>query len=690
MKKYVLIVRGEREVIIREKKWRGAYLGSLLAVVVLLATFLIVDIQAQAELIRTGTVINTDVLNFRKGPGTEYDKIGELIGGKTYTILDETIGSNSRTWYKINLNGVEGWASSSYMQVTETLTEIDKEFDAYLDEQGFPESYKTQLQVLHAKYPNWVFEAQQVDYDWDYVIEKESALGQNLVYYTSVASWKSTQDGAYDWETGTWKGFDGSTWVAASQEIIEYYMDPRNFLDSTYVFQFLKQSYDASALTKAELTAKKNELALVVEDTYLENKYTENGKSVAYTTTIMSVAKETGVDPLTLASMMIQEQGTKGTGKSISGTVSGYEGYYNYFNIGAYATSTMTAVQRGLWYASGSGKGATSYNRPWNTRTASILGGALYYGTNYVNAGQDTMYLKKYNVQGSNAFGHQYMTNVQGAASEGKHVADGYDETSRTAALVFKIPVYKNMPKTACEKPTSDADPNYMLKTLKVTGQKLSPSFNYDVKSYAVTVPYDVTSVKISATAVSDAAKVSGTGTKELEEGENVFSVKVTAENGKNRTYKLTITRLDASTAVILESSKYSVNTDKTITGITNYPIKATNFAKQFSVINGNSVVTDSDGAEKTENIGTGDQIRVYDTAGALMHTYDILIYGDTSGDGKVSSLDLLRVQKHILGISNLTGIDKTAADTSKDGKLSSLDLLQIQKQILGIKSIAQ
>ncbi|MFR5731680.1 MAG: hypothetical protein ACLUD2_06655 [Clostridium sp.] len=77
-------------------------------------------------------------------------------------------------------------------------------------------------------------------------------------------------------------------------------------------------------------------------------------------------------------------------GNSISGNYAGYTGYYNYFNVGAYASDGMGAVQRGLWYASQSG----SYGRPWTTPESSIAGGAQFYGTNYVKAGQDTLYLK--------------------------------------------------------------------------------------------------------------------------------------------------------------------------------------------------------------------------------------------------------------------------------------------------------
>ncbi len=133
-----------------------------------------------------------------------------------------------------------------------------------------------------------------------------------------------------------------------------------------------------------------------------------------YVDIIMDAAAQSGVSPYIIASMILVEQGKQGTGRSISGTVSGYTGYYNFFNIEAYQSGSMSAVERGLWWASHSG----SYGRPWNTREKSILGGAKWYAENYLNRGQDTLYLKKFNVQGSSPYTHQYMTNVQAAASE--------------------------------------------------------------------------------------------------------------------------------------------------------------------------------------------------------------------------------------------------------------------------------
>ena len=96
----------------------------------------------------------------------------------------------------------------------------------------------------------------------------------------------------------------------------------------------------------------------------------------SYVDIIMNAASESGVNPYILASMILQEQGSQGTGRSISGTVSGYQGYYNFFNIEAYQSGSMSAVERGLWWASQSG----SYLRPWNSIEKSIRGGSVYYG----------------------------------------------------------------------------------------------------------------------------------------------------------------------------------------------------------------------------------------------------------------------------------------------------------------------
>lgn len=54
---------------------------------------------------------------------------------------------------------------------------------------------------------------------------------------------KSTETGAYDWATNKWYGYDGAGWVSASSNYIAYCMDPRNYLNDTYIFQFETLEY---------------------------------------------------------------------------------------------------------------------------------------------------------------------------------------------------------------------------------------------------------------------------------------------------------------------------------------------------------------------------------------------------------------------------------------------------------------
>lgn len=670
-----------------EKSIRKAGLGIIVAVMLLLAVLVIKDTSVYAEDLKTG-VVTADVLNVRKGPGTSYDKIGKLYEGDQVRVTgEETTGGV--LWYQIIFESSEGWVSSEFLEIQV----VDVNFKEYLSLQGFPESYHDALTTLHAKYPNWNFEAQITNLDWEEVIEEESVLGKNLTHTSNPSSWKSVQNGAYDWTTGTWVGLDSASWVAASTEIIEYYMDPRNFLSENYIFQFIKQSYDADTDYEENLTA-------MVQGTFLAGTFeevvsTETGEtskvSKTYVSAILEAAQASGVSPFTLATMIIQEQGVNGTGGCISGVEPGYEGYYNFFNVGAYAVDGLTPVQKGLQYASGSG----SYGRPWNTIQKSITGGAIYFGESYVKKGQDTIYLKKFNVQGDNLYSHQYMTNVQGAASEGYILSEAYDTEARKLALTFKIPVYTNMPETACVKPTGDGSPNNMLKSLSVEGQSLTPTFSMYENTYSVIVENKVSSVTVAGVAYDSKATITGTGTTNLKVGENVVKVTVKAQNGTTRTYQITIIREESEEIVIptpsVTSSSYKLSSsDKLITGISTFPVSASDFAKEITVKNGTLKVLKADGTAQTGNVGTGNVVEIYDSSNTLTESYEVLIYGDANGDGKVNAQDLLAIQKNNIQIKLLTGIQWTAADVNKDGKVNAQDLLRVQKHNIKIKPIEQ
>lgn len=84
---------------------------------------------------------------------------------------------------------------------------------------------------------------------------------------------------------------------------------------------------------------------------------------------------------------------------------------------------------------------------------------------------------------------------------------------------------------------------NNNLGSLTISGGTLSPGFSAGVTSYSATV--DAASVTIGATAADSRAKVSGTGVKSLNYGNNSFSVVVTSEAGTTKTYTIAVNRPD-------------------------------------------------------------------------------------------------------------------------------------------------
>lgn len=651
------------------------------ACVVILSAF----VAVYAGSVRYGVVTGTEVgLSVRAGAGTSYTRLGLIYDGTTVTITGEKKASDGATWYAIDYNGGTGYVISTYIRLISS-GEDDKEFEAYLKEQGFPQSYWSGLKTLHAMYPEWVFKAQPTGFDWDYAVDQETVIGKSLVQSTSKSSWKSTDPKAYNWDTGKWTEFDTGGWVAASREIVAYYMDPRNFLTQNSIFQFLLQSFDANVQNVAGVER-------LVSGTFLANTVTDtDGKKLYYPQVIYDAGKKVGVNPYVLAAMIIQEQGTKGLSDSISGKAPGFEGYFNFYNIGAVAGGGNTAVKNGLIYAKGGANGTgTSYGRPWNSRVKAITGGAQFYANGYVTAGQNTLYLKRFNVQGDNPFTHQYMTSVWGAASEGLSLAGGYSEELRQAPLVFSIPVYDDMPSSPCAQPTGDGSPDNRLSTLKVGSYALTPAFNNHTANYSVVVPYATSSVTVTATPKNSKAKVSGAGAVPLKVGSNTVKVTVTAENGSQRTFTLTIAR-EANQEEFSINPKYKVSGSKQVSGIT-LGTKVSDFVKNLNIVGGYAQVKTAGGSTKQNSavVATGDTVTIYRNDGTQYAKWTVLLYGDVNGDGTISNSDRIKIRNHILGTNKLTGVYFTAGDVNKDGQVSNADRIKVRNHILGTTPITQ
>lgn len=497
-----------------------------------------------------------DVLNVRSGAGTGYSKTGTVSYGDSLAILSETTDSSGAKWYKISCGNLTGYVSAAYVQLTSSGSQgsSDADFESYMTKQGFPESYKPYLRTLHEQHPKWIFTAQKLGVDWNTALKEECVVGRNLVHSSALASWKSMEKGAYDFNGGYWYGLDGS-WVAASKEIIMYYMDPRNFLNDTYIFMFENQSYDPSYQTESGVKT-------ILADTFMSGSYTcpDTKKKYTYSQTFMDASKKSGVSPYHLASRCRNEQGVNGAPQSL-GTVKGYENYFNFFDIQAYATSTMTAAEMGCKYAKTTNP---TYLLPWTNQYKSIVGGSIFLGTGYITKGQDTLYLQKFDmVDGGNGlYYHQYMTCVFGQANEAISLKNAYSQDILNSAMEFKIPVYNNMPDKLCPKPTSSGDNNNYLKSLSVSGTSISPKFDKFTTSYTAKVNAEVSSVTVNANPLGKSAKVSGKGKVSLKTGENTVKVTCTAASGVKRTYTIKITRKAASQTL----QQGDVNGDKYLT----------------------------------------------------------------------------------------------------------------------------
>ena len=434
-----------------------------------------------------------------------------------------------------------------------TAVLTDKEFKQEMIRQGFPSSYIEALQALHEKYPKWTFKAYQTGIDWSTAVDNEGKVGLNLISNSRSGDWKSQEEGAYNAATGTYIPFDGSSWVTASEKAVRYYMDPRNFLTESGIFQFESLEYQKDIQDQNGVeNVLKNTPMYKASYEYID----DTGKSVTttYSNTFMDAAALSGVSPYHLASRVKQEvvTGPTSMSSSVSGTVKGYEGIYNFYNIGANnSTKAGGAVANGLAWANKD----TTYMRPWTTQYKAIVGGAQYLGSNYINIGQNTLYLQKFNVTSNNTYNHQYMSNIEAPWSEALKTAEAYGTDKADMSLVFSIPVYSGMPSVVCPSPSGEAQQelktvstNNYLKSLSVKGYSFKSPFKSGDdghETYSLKVKKSVSSIRINASPVSTTAKVSGNGKKKLaaKVKTKTYVVKVKAESGDVRKYKIKVNR---------------------------------------------------------------------------------------------------------------------------------------------------
>lgn len=376
------------------------------------------------------------------------ETIVSVPSGQTVLIRDVELTQNHEAWVKVELTRQEqvytGYVQRKNLACSdEVFLQWEKDYDMnpgmnnmfvlkegdgsriYEDIEQFPESYKAALLTLKEAHPNWVFVKMDTQLDWNTVVAEELLGGRSLIS-SSLAGY--LQEGKFS-----------SGWSYATKEALEYYLDPRNSLKEKEIFQFEQLTFNESYHIDCEAAVQR-----FLDNTFMKGNVPQT--VMPYAHVFWAIGKEQNISPFHLASRVYQEQGS-GNSPLISGTYPGYEGYYNYFNVGASGKTNQEVIENGLKYAK---------EHDWNTPYFALYYGSKVIASNYIAKGQDTLYLQKFDVDDSNngLFWHQYMQNISAPISESRSIYRLYEQAGALDNLfVFKIPVYTNMPEVACPMP---------------------------------------------------------------------------------------------------------------------------------------------------------------------------------------------------------------------------------------------
>ncbi|MBQ2252406.1 MAG: hypothetical protein II328_00330, partial [Clostridia bacterium] len=368
-------------------------------------------------------------------------KTGQKLEGSTkWYRVAYTHRSDGKTYF--------GYVHSAYVTLCEKFDYNSKEFSE------FPKSYRPYLAALKAAHPSWSFVPLDTKKEWSAAVAEQATVSKedgtltspSFIHKSYNAIYRSTKVvGGLDASKTL---LDGGTMYCASEATVAFFLDPRNFLNEVDVFMFSAQGYNKKLHT---LDSVEN----MIKGTYMEGLSTVNstGKKISYAEAFLDAAKKTNISPYYLLITSFSENGTTGTGLS-KGNLEGevcknagcknadeHKGYYNFFGIGS--TPNGSPQHNGLEHA---------IEKGWDTAYKAIVGGAEFQKNGYIDAGQQTPYLKKFNVnpeaKNPNVW-HQYMQNLAHPETEALLLFREMEEGGLLdLSHEFLIPVYDKMPET--------------------------------------------------------------------------------------------------------------------------------------------------------------------------------------------------------------------------------------------------
>lgn len=527
-----------------------------------------------------------------------------------------------------------------------------------IDSSKYP-GIKEKIQALQKKYPNWKFKILYTGLDFNEVIANEytghGKSPKNLIYKSA------NYQGAWICSICKERIYDNGNWRCASEEAIKYMMDPRNSINESDIFQF-------EELTKTETDI--NTIKNMTTGTFL----------AGYEQAIIDTSNSNNVNACYIVARLIQEQGKTGTvltsGKGYNGQ---YVGYYNAFNRGASGNSTEAILLNGL---------ATAQKYGWTSLEKSISGGIDFIANQYIHKGQNNLYLQKFDVETTNGlYSNQYMQNLMAAENEGLTLKNTYINTnSMSSAHTFIIPVYENMPKADCARPSTNGTSNVTTDLVRVNVNSTlrirntangNTTVGWLYKDEFVT-RLEKATTKVNGTYWDKIKKADGTTgyvareTYENESDYKLYLVPISEDSGNNNNNSNNNNKPT-------NTSKVKINEEnKTIMVVPN--AIANDILESFG---GTAKITKADG-----NYLNGSQDTVA-TGYKVEDKYTVIKKGDCNGDGYVNTGDTYMLKCVVLNLKKFENENyKKAADVNNDNELNTGDTFLLKKQVLGLANI--
>lgn len=131
----------------------------------------------------------------------------------------------------------------------------------------------------------------------------------------------------------------------------------------------------------------------------------------------------------------------------------------------------------------------------------------------------------------------------------------------------------------------------------------------------------------------------------------------------------------------VVSSNVYDIDLDRHVVNNVSVGTTVSKFLKNVSVA-GNDLTFEKKGkCIKSGKVGTGTTFEFKDLSNKTQ-TFTIVVRGDVTGTGSVSSVDMRAIYNHIFKNNFLEGIYLEAADINGDGDVDTLDLLSVSKII--------